>query len=76
MSFLDAAYEILKEAGEPLHYREIARRALERGLIRTKGRTPEATLRTQLGTSIKRGLEGSSPSPFYRVGRGVFGLVE
>jgi len=50
MSFLDATYEILKEAGELLHYREIARRALERGLIRTKGRTPETTLRAQRQT--------------------------
>lgn len=29
MQFKDAAYEILKQAGKPLHYEEITDRALE-----------------------------------------------
>ncbi|WP_218915364.1 HTH domain-containing protein [Hippea maritima] len=33
-TFKDLAYEILKEAGKPLHSREITRRALKLGLAR------------------------------------------
>jgi restriction system protein len=44
MSFSEATLSVLQEAGEPLHYREITRRAFGRGLIQTDGKTPEATL--------------------------------
>ena len=37
MNFLDAAYEILEQAREPLHYIEITNRALSKGLLDTKG---------------------------------------
>jgi restriction system protein len=76
MTFLDAAHEILKQADQPLHYREIARRALELGLIESKGKTPEATMNAQLATNIKRVAGSGPPSPFVRIGRGIFGLRE
>ena len=50
MQFKDAAYEILKKAGQPLHYKEIASRAIEAGLLETLGRTPEATMGAMLYT--------------------------
>ena len=71
MGFLDAAKEVLKRAGEPLHYREITGRAIAQGLIETKGQTPARTMNAQLSTSIQSG-----ESPFVRVGRGVYGLAE
>jgi len=40
MQFKDAAYEILKKAGQPLHPKEIVTRAMEAGLLETLGRTP------------------------------------
>jgi restriction system protein len=76
MTFLDAAHEILKQAGKPLHYREITRHALERELIKTRGKTPETTMNAQLAVNIKRAEEGGPPSRFVRVGGGVFGLRE
>jgi restriction system protein len=76
MTFLEAAYEILKEAGQPLHYREITHQALDKGLIRTSGKTPAATMRAQIGTSIRRAAKGGPPSPFYKAGRAIFGLTE
>jgi len=76
MTFLDAAHEILKQAGQPLHYREITRRALEQGLTESRGKTPEATMNAQLAVNIKRAAEGGPSSRFVRVGRGVFGLRE
>ncbi len=71
MTFLDAAYQVLKNAGEPLHYREIAKRALDQGLIDPKGRTPEATMGSRLYVDTQ-----SEYSRFVRVGRGMFDLVE
>ncbi|MEP0915077.1 restriction endonuclease [Leptolyngbya sp. GB1-A1] len=71
MSFSEATLTILREAGEPLHYREIAKRALARGLIQTDGKTPEATLNAILAVDIKQKGE---TSPFFRVKPGVFGL--
>ena len=76
MNFLDAAYHVLQSTGETLHYREITRRALAQGLIQTKGKTPEATMRAQLGTSVKQATESGPPSPFCHVGRGMWGLAE
>ena len=76
MNFVDAAYQVLRDAGEPLHYREITRRALEQGLIHSRGKTPEATMRAQLGNSIRHTAEGGPPSPFRRMGRGMWGLAE
>lgn len=76
MTFLEAAHEILKQVGQPLHYQEIARRALEQGLIESRGKTPEATMNAQLAVNIKRAAEGGPPPRFARVGRGLFGLRE
>lgn len=69
MNFLDAAFEILKQANAPLHYTEIARQAMNRGLLETSGQTPEATMGSRLYVDTNR-LE----SRFHRAGRGFFEL--
>jgi restriction system protein len=71
MTFLDAAYEVLKRAGQPLHYVEIANHALASGLLDTRGQTPEATMGSRLYVDTKR-----PGSRFRRVSRGVFALAE
>jgi len=71
MTFLDAAYEILKQAGEPLHHTEIAQRALAAGLVDTRGQTPEATMGSRLYVDTKR-----RDSRFRRDRRAVFALVQ
>jgi restriction system protein len=53
MTFLEAAERILGEAGGPLHYREITRRALACGYLESHGKTPEATMYAQIVTAIK-----------------------
>ena len=50
MQFKDAAYVILKEAGEPLHYNEITERALSKGILVTSGQTPNASMGALLYT--------------------------
>ena len=69
MNFLDAAFEILKQANTPLHYTEIARRAMSRELLVTSGQTPEATMGSRLYVDTNR-----PESRFRRVGRGHFEL--
>jgi len=70
MNFLDAAHEILGQAKQPLHYSEIASRALAAGLLDTSGQTPEATMGSRLYVDTKR-----PGSRFRRAGRGVFALA-
>ncbi len=71
MQFKDAAFQVLKEAGQPLHYNDIAVRAIRAGLITPSGRTPEATMGALLYTDTLR-----EDSRFTRSGKGCFGLKE
>ncbi|MBC8285835.1 MAG: restriction endonuclease [Nitrospinae bacterium] len=50
MQFKDAAFEILKKAGEPLHYNEITERAQVAEILTTSGQTPHATMGALLYT--------------------------
>jgi hypothetical protein len=50
MQFKDAAYEILKEVGKPLHYNEITDLALKKKILDTTGLTPHATMGALLYT--------------------------
>ncbi len=49
MDFLSAAQKILEQAGRPLHYKEIARRALDQALVTPAGLTPDSTMGSRLG---------------------------
>lgn len=51
-SFKDIAYRILEEFGKPLHSKEITKIALQRGWLKTAGKTPEATMNAQLVVDI------------------------
>jgi len=68
-SFKELAYQILKEAGKPLHSKEITKIALDRGWLKTAGKTPEYTMNAQLIVDINSKKEGSrfiktAPSTF------------
>jgi len=68
-SFKEIAYQILKEAGRPMHSKEITKIALERGWLKTAGKTPEATINAQLIVDINKKKEKSlfiktAPSTF------------
>ena len=70
VGFLDAAEQVLRQEGQPLHYDEITSRAIAQGLITTQGQTPARTMNASINASIQRGQ-----SPFERVARGIFGLA-
>ncbi len=68
-TFKGVAYEILKEAGKPLHYEEITKIALQKGWLKTAGKTPEATMSAQLTVDVNKNGESSlfrktAPSTF------------
>jgi len=71
MTYLDAAYTILKSAGHPLRPDEITQRALEQKLISPQGLTPEATMASRLYIDTLQ-----EDSRFVRAGKGVFGLAQ
>ena len=76
-SFADAAERVLSESQDhrPLHYAAITEQALELGLIHTQGRTPSATMYSQILTEIRRHeTRGESPR-FVQHGRGMVGLA-
>lgn len=75
MTNFEAAIQVLKEAGGPLHYREITERALERGLIEPHGKTPEATMAAALYGHVKQAAEKDAPPVLNGVGRGKFALA-
>ena len=69
MTGVDAAYKVLSDADEPLHYREITKRMIQRRLWRTSGRTPEQTINRDISEEINNRGENSR---FSRVGRGMY----
>src|SRR6185503_8977151 len=71
MTFLEAALEILRHEGKPLHYKELTEHALGKKLLTFVGRTPEVTMQTQLTAAVKK----APGNPFVRVKPGVFGLL-
>ncbi len=73
MNALDAAYEVLRGAGEPLHYHEITQRMFDRGLWSSAGLTPWDSVNARITVDIKKNGEESR---FYRAAPGVFGCRE
>jgi restriction system protein len=76
ISFTDAAVKVLESFGQklPMHYRAITDKALEMRLLKTEGKTPEATMYAQILTEIKRDqLRGDQPR-FTKHGKGLVGL--
>jgi hypothetical protein len=65
------AIDVLRNAGEPLHASEIAKRVLASGRCAgLKGKTPEATISAMLAVGSKAG------GPFTRVDKGTYTLAD
>lgn len=61
MTFLEAAIEILRHADEPLHFSDVARRAVDANLLSHVGRDPEAAMRSCLNSASRVGRDGQPP---------------
>jgi restriction system protein len=55
MTFLEAAIRVLQGAGRPLTVNAIVEQALQKGLLATAGKTPEASMSAVLYRSVAEG---------------------
>src|SRR5882757_8286557 len=68
MTFTDAAAEVLRLVGRPLHYKEITDIAIEKNLLSHVGKSPEVTMGARLAATLKK---DSSENPLVRVKPGL-----
>lgn len=71
MTFYEAAVEVLREAGRPLHYKKITEISIRRELLSHVGKTPEITMGARLE------IEASKPvgeTLLVRVRPGIYSL--
>jgi hypothetical protein len=73
MTFTDAAVEVLRLEGRPLHYKTITDIAIEKNLLSHVGKSPEVTMGARLAATLKK---DSPENPLVRVKPGVFALRE
>jgi hypothetical protein len=73
MTFTEAAAEVLRLLGRPLHYKEITDYAIEKNLLSHVGKSPEVTMGARLAALMKK---ESPDTPLVRVKPGVFALRE
>ena len=73
MTFTEAAAEVLRIAGKPLHYKEITELAIEKNLLSHVGKSPEVTMGARLAALLKK---EDKENPIVRVTPGVFALRE
>lgn len=73
LPFTAAAEKLLREKPEktPVHYRELTREALERNLLDTEGKTPEATMYAQILTEVRR-YKARGEQPRFHTSKGGF----
>lgn len=73
MTFYEAALEVLRDEGRPLHFKKITAHAIKRNLLSHVGRTPEDTMEDRLTQETQK---PESESLIRAVRPGVFSLVE
>ncbi len=71
MTFTEAAVEILRLAGRPLHYKKITELAIARNLLSHVGKAPELTMSSRLATAVKA---ERNETPIVKVKPGIFAL--
>jgi len=71
MTFIEAAAEVLRQAGKPLHYKEITELAIARNLLSHVGKTPEVTMSHRLTSAIKK---DDKDIPIVKLKPGIFAL--
>ena len=71
MTFTEAAVEVLRSVGKPLHYKKITEIAIERNLLSHVGKTPETTMSSRLATMVKK---DRGDAPIIKVKPGVFAI--
>lgn len=70
-TFKDCAYAVLKSAAKPLHISIIVKQAARRGLLKTSGQSPVATMGALLAVDVKKQKEKSR---FVRVAPSTYAI--
>ena len=73
MSGLDAAAKVLADAGKAMRCGEIVEKMLGKGLWKTGGKTPAATINAAM---LREARDKGKGSRFKKAGRGLFALTE
>ena len=68
-SGLDAAYQVLKDAGQPMRCGDVVQKMLDGGMWKTAGKTPAATIYAAIVREI---ADKGATSRFKKLERGVF----
>jgi hypothetical protein len=71
MTFTEAAAEVLRLIGKPLHYKDITELAIQKNLLSHVGKSPEVTMGSRLAALLKK---GPKENPLVRIKPGVFAL--
>jgi Holliday junction resolvase len=66
-----SAVAVLSESNKPLHYKEITKIALEKGILETEGATPDASMNAQIILDIKH---KGNLSDFIKTAPSTYGL--
>lgn len=77
MTFADAAEHVLRVhgEGEPMHYREITRIALETGILITQGKTPSSSMMSNIYYDMQRKERNQESQRFVKHGKGMYSLA-
>jgi len=75
MKWLDAIEHVLREADEPLHYGELAKRIMKRQMVATQSKTPDITVHASVSQEIRRRADRGLP-PRFTIKAGDIGLAE
>ena len=73
MTFTEAAAQVLRLVGKPLHYKEITDVAIDKNLLSHVGKSPEVTMGARLAAMVKK---DDKANVLVRVKPGVFALKE
>lgn len=69
MPWMEAIVRVLKQAGKPMHYTDVAKAILDQKLRKDSGATPAATVNSRISLDIKN---RPNETPFARIQPGVF----
>ena len=77
-TFIKCAEKVLTQFGhgQPMHYRDITQKALDKGWLITEGKTPENTMYALISIEIKRSQSRGEQPLFAKRGRGLFSLSQ
>jgi hypothetical protein len=71
MTFTEAAAEVLRLVGKPLHYKDITEIAIQKNLLSHVGKSPEETMGSRLASMLKK---DPKENPLVRLKPGIFAL--